>query len=81
MPRKERLQMEGLPPPPKLFEELVRGWSGFALTGEEVGGPADELERRARPVSPKSYVAQNPFNCRLAVVSGRTLECLKLYLG
>ncbi|MEM0269191.1 MAG: hypothetical protein QXI51_07540 [Candidatus Korarchaeum sp.] len=31
------LQMEGLSPSPKLFEELM-AWSGFALTGEEASG-------------------------------------------
>ncbi|MEM3372458.1 MAG: zinc ribbon domain-containing protein, partial [Candidatus Korarchaeum sp.] len=34
------LQMEGLSPSPKLFEELMRAWSGFTLTGEE----ADDRE-------------------------------------
>jgi len=29
------LQMEGLSPTPKLFDELVKGWRGFTLTGEE----------------------------------------------
>jgi hypothetical protein len=28
--------MEGLPPNPKLFNELMRGWSGFTLTGERL---------------------------------------------
>jgi len=32
------LQMEGLSPSPGLFEGLVRGWSGFTLTGEEADG-------------------------------------------
>jgi len=31
------LQMEGLSPSPKLFDGLVRGWRGFAPTGEEAG--------------------------------------------
>ncbi|MEM0037099.1 MAG: zinc ribbon domain-containing protein [Candidatus Korarchaeum sp.] len=31
------LQMEGLSPSPKLFEELM-AWSGFTLTGEEASG-------------------------------------------
>jgi len=35
------LQMEGLSPGPKLFEELMKPWSGFTLTGEE----ADEGSR------------------------------------
>jgi putative transposase len=28
------LQMEGLSQSPRLFEELMRGWSGFTQTGE-----------------------------------------------
>jgi hypothetical protein len=31
------LQMEGLPPSPRLlFDELVRGWSGLAPTGKRM---------------------------------------------
>ncbi|MCX8162628.1 MAG: transposase, partial [Candidatus Bathyarchaeota archaeon] len=36
------LQMEGLSPSSKLFEELMGGWSEFTLTGEKVDEPADE---------------------------------------
>jgi len=49
------LQMEGLSPDPKLFDEL-RGWSGFTLTGEEADEGSDELERSPRLVNPKGYV-------------------------
>jgi putative transposase len=51
------LQMEGLSPSPKLFDELMRGWSGFILTGEEADEGSDELERSPRLLSPKSYVS------------------------
>jgi len=58
MPRKEQnLQMEGLSPSPKLFKELMKGSSGFTLTGEEAYENADELERSLRLVNPKSYVS------------------------
>jgi putative transposase len=30
------LQMEGLSPSPKLFNELMKKWSWFTLTGEEL---------------------------------------------
>ena len=50
------LQMEGLSPTPKLFEELMKGWSGFTLTGEEADEGSDELERSPRLVNPQSYV-------------------------
>jgi len=51
------LQMEGLSPSPKLFNELMKGWSGFTLTGEEVYESFDELERSLRVMNPKSYVS------------------------
>jgi putative transposase len=38
------LQMEGLSPSLRLFE-LMRGWSGFTLTGEEADEGPDELMR------------------------------------
>jgi len=50
------LQMEGLPPGPKLFNELMRAWSGFTLTGEKADEGPDELGRAPRPMNPKSYV-------------------------
>jgi len=49
------LQMEGLSPTPKLFDELVKGWSGFTLTGGEADGDPDELGRDPRLMNPKSY--------------------------
>jgi hypothetical protein len=51
------LQMEGLPPTPKLFDELVRGWRGFTLTGEEADEGSDELKRSPKLLNPKSYVS------------------------
>jgi putative transposase len=51
------LQMEGLSPTPKLFDELMRGWSGFTLTGEEADEGSDEPKRSPKLVSPKSYVS------------------------
>ena len=50
------LQMEGLSPSLKLFEELMRAWSGFTLTGEEADEELYELMRAPRLVNPKSYV-------------------------
>jgi hypothetical protein len=47
--------MEGLSPSPKL-SELMRGWSGFTLTGEEADEGSYELERGLRLMSPKGYV-------------------------
>jgi putative transposase len=46
------LQMEGLPPSPRLFDEPVRGWSGFTPTGKRLmrvptnprGARADESQ-------------------------------------
>ena len=58
MPRKENqnLQMEGLSPSLKLFNELMRGWNGFILTGDEAYEGSNELLRSPRLVNPKSYV-------------------------
>jgi len=50
------LQMEGLSPAPRLFDELVKGWSGFTLTGDEAGEGPDELGRGPRLLNPKGYV-------------------------
>jgi putative transposase len=50
------LQMEGLSPSPKLFNELMKRWSGFNLTGEEANERANELKRSLRLMNPKSYV-------------------------
>jgi len=58
MPRKEQnLQMEGFSPSPKLFNELMKGWSEFTLTGEEADESANELKRSLRLMNPKSYVS------------------------
>jgi len=51
------LQMEGLSPAPKLFDELMKGWSGFTLTGEEADEGSNELKRSPRLMNPKSYVS------------------------
>ncbi|NHV97377.1 MAG: transposase [Thaumarchaeota archaeon] len=51
------LQMEGLPPTPNLFDELMRGWSGFTLTGEEADEGSNELKRSLKLLNPKSYVS------------------------
>jgi hypothetical protein len=48
------LQMEGLSPSAKLFEELMKAWSGFALTREEVDEGLNEFTRGPRPVNPQS---------------------------
>jgi len=51
------LQMEGLSPTPKLFDELVKGWRGFTLTGEEADEGSNELKRSQKLLNPKSYVS------------------------
>jgi putative transposase len=51
------LQMEGLSPSPRLFDELMKGWRGFTLTGEEADEGSDELVRSPKLLSPKSYVS------------------------
>jgi putative transposase len=51
------LQMEGLPPTPRLFDELVKGWSGFTLTGEEADEGSNELKRGPKLLNPKGYVS------------------------
>jgi putative transposase len=53
------LQMEGLSPSPRLFEELMKAWSGFTLTGDEADEGSDELKRSPRLVNPKGYVCQS----------------------
>ncbi|MGC8933096.1 MAG: RNA-guided endonuclease TnpB family protein, partial [Candidatus Methanodesulfokora sp.] len=50
------LQMEGLSPSLKLFEELMRAWSGFTQTGDEADEGSDELMRSPRLLNPQSYV-------------------------
>jgi len=51
------LQMEGLSPNPKLFDELMKGWSGFTLTGDEDDEGSNELKRSPKLLNPKSYVS------------------------
>ena len=51
------LQMEGLPLTPKLFDELVKGWRGFTMTGEEADEGSNELKRSQKLLNPKSYVS------------------------
>jgi len=51
------LQMEGLSPTPKLLDELMRGWSGFTLTGEEADEGSNEPKRSPKLMNPKSYVS------------------------
>jgi len=51
------LQMEGLPPSQRLFEELMKDWSGFTQTGEEADEGSNELERSPKLLNPKSYVS------------------------
>ncbi|MGC8937188.1 MAG: hypothetical protein ACP5KV_07520 [Candidatus Methanomethylicaceae archaeon] len=59
--------MEGLTPSPRLFDELMRAWSGLTQTGEEADEGSDELERSPRLVNPKlcmfikDYITQNPL--------------------
>jgi hypothetical protein len=59
--------MEGLSPTPKLFDELMRSWSGFTLTGEEADEGSNELKKSPKAdesqelcKSIKDYIAQNP---------------------
>jgi hypothetical protein len=49
--------MEGLSPSLKLFDELMKGWSGFTLTRDEADEDSNELVRSPRLVNPKSYVS------------------------
>jgi len=51
------LQMEGLSPTPRLFDELVKGWSGFTLTGEKADEGPNELKRGPKLLNPKGYVS------------------------
>jgi putative transposase len=51
------LQMEGLTPTPKLFNELMKGWSGFTLTGDEADEGSNELKRSPKLMNPKNYVS------------------------
>ena len=53
----KNLQMEGLSPSLKLFDELMKAWSGFTLTGDEADEDFNELKRSPRLMNPKSYVS------------------------
>jgi len=48
--------MEGLSPSQRLFNELMRGWSEFTLTGEEADEGSNELKRSPKLLNPNSYV-------------------------
>jgi len=50
------LQMEGLPPSPKLFNELMNGWRGFTQTGEKADESFNESERSPKLMNPQSYI-------------------------
>ena len=47
----------GLPPTPKLFDELMKGWSGFTFTGDEADEGSNEPKRSPRLLNPKSYAS------------------------
>ena len=47
----------GLSPSLKLFNELMKGWSGFTLTGDEADEGSNEPVRSLRLANPKSYVS------------------------
>jgi hypothetical protein len=49
--------MEGLPPTLKLFDEPMKGWSGFTQTGGEAGEGSNEPKRSPKLVNPKSYLS------------------------
>ena len=51
------LQMEGLSPSKRLFNELMKAWSGFTLTRGKANEGSYELVRSPRLVSPKSYTS------------------------
>ncbi|MEM1674823.1 MAG: transposase [Candidatus Bathyarchaeia archaeon] len=51
------LQMEGLSPGKRLFNELMKAWSGFTLTGGEANEGSCEPVRSPRLVNPKSYAS------------------------
>lgn len=49
-------QMEELSSSLKLFEELMREWRGFTLTGEEADEGSNELVRSPKLMNPQSHV-------------------------
>jgi len=50
------LKMEGLSPSPKLFEKLIRAWSGFTLTREKADEGFNEPERSPKLMNPKRNI-------------------------
>jgi hypothetical protein len=57
-------QMRGLSPTPRLFDELMRGWRGFTLTGEEADEGSNELKRNPKLVNPRAMqVYQRLHSC------------------
>ena len=51
----KNLQIESLSPSLKLFEELMKTWSGFTLTGKEADEDFNELKRSPRLMNPQNY--------------------------
>jgi hypothetical protein len=49
--------MEGLPPSPRLFDELMKGWSEFTQTGDEADEGSNGPKRSHKLVNPRSYVS------------------------
>jgi hypothetical protein len=49
--------MEGLPPTPKLLDELMNGWSGFTQAGDEADEGSNEPRRSPKLMNPKSYIS------------------------
>jgi len=47
----------GLPPTPKIFNELMKGWSGFTQTGGEADEGSNEPKRIPKLMNPKSYIS------------------------
>jgi hypothetical protein len=41
----------------EIFNELMKGWSGFTLTGDEAGEGSNEPKRSPKLVNPKSYLS------------------------
>jgi putative transposase len=52
------LQMEGLSPSFRLFQALMKGWSGFTLTGEKACENLDELGRGLRLMNPQENIVK-----------------------
>jgi putative transposase len=50
------LQMEGLPPSQKLFNELMKGWRGFTQTGEKAYESFNEPVRSPKLMNPQNYI-------------------------